>query len=205
MLIFTKIYHFKEKPSEIKDKALCLGNISNNFTINKKAELKGLIKAGLKGVNFFFSVDFSPIDTNDALDIHKFLINRTWYKREFGLIKKILIGFFADIVSAYNHKNCALLSNQKCMIHHTLINMHSKEFRHEFRHYSFAVKLDRFVGSCNVLNDLSNKVCVSNKTVEFNLSVFNMITGINESKTITKHILCECKCRFDGRNCNSNQ
>ena len=91
------------------------------------------------------------------------------------------------------------------MIHHTLINMHSKEFRHEFRHYSFAVKLDRFVGSCNVLNDLSNKACVSNKTVEFNLSVFNMITGINESKTLTKHILCECKCRFDGRNCNSNQ
>ena len=80
--------------------------------------------------------------------------------------------------------------------------MHSKEFRHEFCHYSFAVKLDRFVGSCNVLNDLSNKVCVSNKTEEFNLSVFNMITGINESKTLTKHKSCECKFRFDGRKCN---
>ena len=32
-----------------------------------------------------------------------------------------------------------------------------------------------------------------------------MITGINESKTLTKHISCECKCRFDGRKCNSNQ
>ena len=32
-----------------------------------------------------------------------------------------------------------------------------------------------------------------------------MITGINESKTLTKHILCECKCRFDGRNYNSHQ
>ena len=27
-----------------------------------------------------------------------------------------------------------------------------------------------------------------------------MITGINESKTLTKHISCECKCRFDGKN-----
>ena len=38
-----------------------------------------------------------------------------------------------------------------------------------------------------------------------NLSAFNIITGINESKTLTNHILCECKCNFDGRKWNSNQ
>ena len=38
-----------------------------------------------------------------------------------------------------------------------------------------------------------------------NLSVFNMITEINESKALTKHISSECKCRFDGRKCNSDQ
>ena len=27
-----------------------------------------------------------------------------------------------------------------------------------------------------------------------------MIAGINESKTLTKHISCKCKCGFDGRN-----
>ena len=27
-----------------------------------------------------------------------------------------------------------------------------------------------------------------------------MISEINECKTLTKHISCECKCRFDGRN-----
>ena len=32
-----------------------------------------------------------------------------------------------------------------------------------------------------------------------------MTTGINESKTLTKHISCECKCKFDGRKCNSNE
>ena len=35
--------------------------------------------------------------------------------------------------------------------------------------------------------------------------MFNVITGMNESKTLTKHISCECKSRFDGRKCNSNQ
>ena len=29
-----------------------------------------------------------------------------------------------------------------------------------------------------------------------------MITGINESKTLTKHISCECKWKFDERKCN---
>ena len=32
-----------------------------------------------------------------------------------------------------------------------------------------------------------------------------MITGINESKTLKKHISCYCKCRFNGRKCNSDQ
>ena len=32
-----------------------------------------------------------------------------------------------------------------------------------------------------------------------------MITRINESKTITKHVSFKCKCRFDGKKFNSNQ
>ena len=30
-------------------------------------------KTGLKGSVDFFSVDFNPIDTNDILDIHRYL------------------------------------------------------------------------------------------------------------------------------------
>ena len=90
----------------------------------------------------------------------------------------------------------------------TLINLHPNEYSQEFHYYPLAVKLDRCLGSCTALNDLSNKVCVPNKTEELSLSVFNMITNImnrNESKTLTKHISCECKCKFDGRKCNSDQ
>ena len=94
------------------------------------------------------------------------------------------------------------LINQKCI---TQSNLHPNEHSQEFHYYPFAVKLDRCVGSCITLNDLSNKVCVPNKTEDLNLSMFKMITGINESKTLTKHISRECKCRFDGRNCNSDQ
>ena len=71
------------------------------------------------------------------------------------------------------------------------------------RYYPFVVNLDRRVGSCNTLNHLSNIACVPNKTEDLNLSMFNMITGINESKTLTKHISWERKCKFDGRKCKS--
>ena len=77
--------------------------------------------------------------------------------------------------------------------------------RIQFHYYPFAVKLDRGVGSCNILSDFPNKVCIPNETEDLNLSVLNMITGISESKTLTKHISCKCKCRFDGEKSNSDQ
>ena len=67
----AKIYQFKAKNSEIKDYALCLDNILKDFTIDN------MKKAGLKGIVNFFSVDSNPIDTNDILDIHKYLMKGT--------------------------------------------------------------------------------------------------------------------------------
>ena len=74
----------------------------------------------------------------------------------------------------------------------------------ELHHYPFAGKLDKSARSCNTLSELSNKLCVPNKIEDLNLSVINMITGINELKALTKHILCECKYRFDGEKRNSD-
>ena len=72
-------------------------------------------------------------------------------------------------------------------------------------YYLFAVNFDRCMGYCNTVNNLSNKMCIPNKTEDLNLSVFNIITGRNESKILSKHVSCECKCKFDGIKCNSNQ
>ena len=122
----------------------------------------------------------------------------------FELIRKIFIGLLTGLVNGWNHTKGVWLSNQKCMTHSTLINLRPNEYSQEFHYYSFAVKLYRCAGSCNTLNDLSNKVCIPNKTEDLNLSVFSMITGINESKTLIKHISCGCTCKFDGTKCKSN-
>ena len=57
----------------------------------------------------------------------------------------------------------------------------------------------------DTFNNWPNKACVPNKTEDLNLTVFNMITGINKSIILTKHVSCKCKCKFDGRKCHSNQ
>ena len=65
------------------------------------------------------------------------------------------------------------------MTQDTGINWHPNEYSQKL-HSPFAVKLNRCVGSCNTFNGLSNKVCVTNKTEDLDLSVFNMTTTINE-------------------------
>ena len=107
--------------------------------------------------------------------------------------------------NASDHTSGIFLSNQKCEIQPNLINLRPNEYIQELHCYSFEVKVNRCVGICNTFNDLFNKLCVLNKTEDLNLRVFNIIKGINKLKTLAKHISCGCKCKFDGRKCNSNQ
>ena len=106
----------------------------------------------------------------------------------FEIIKKMFIVLLSSIVNASNHSRCVSLSNQTCMIQPTLINLHPNEYSQEFHYYPFSVQLDRCVGNCNTLKN-NSKICVPNKTENLNLSMFNMITRINESKTLAKHIM----------------
>ena len=73
-----------------------------------------------------------------------------------------------------------------------MINVHPNEYSQELHYYPFVVKLDRCVGSCNILNDLSNKVRVPNKTEDLNTHVFNIVARKNESIISTKDISCKC-------------
>ena len=98
-----------------------------------------------------------------------------------------------------------MIEQSENMIQPTLFNLDFSEYSQEFHYYPFVGKLDQFVASYNTLNDLASKVCVPNKTEGLNLSVFNLIRGINESKKLAKHILCKCKCRFDTKKCMSDQ
>ena len=59
--------------------------------------------------------------------------------------------------------------------------------------------LDRCNGCCITFDDPSDQISVSNKTEDVNVYTFNMLTRVNESKTLTKPILRGCKCIIYGR------
>ena len=100
----------------------------------------------------------------------------------FKIIKKMLIRLLTSIVNAYI--KCFSLSNQKCIIQPTLINLHPNEYSQKFHYYPSMVKLDICAGNCYTLNDLSNKQCFPNKTEDLDLRLISMITGINEQKQL---------------------
>ena len=111
----------------------------------------------------------------------------------FGFTKKISIRLLTSIVNYSNHTECISVNNQQCMFHDlaTLINLNHNEYGQGLCYYPFTVNLDRQFGSCNTLNDVSNRLCVPNKTEDLNLIFFNTIAVINESKSLTKHISCK--------------
>ena len=128
-----------------------------------------------------------------------------------GLIKKAFIellslsGSLASTVNTSDHAKCRYLNNQQHITQPTLIKLHHNKYIQGLDCYPFAINLDRRNESCNMLNDTSSRICVINKIKVVNLRIFKMITGINKSKTLTKHISYKCICKFDSRKCNSNQ
>ena len=110
-----------------------------------------------------------------------------------------------NLLSSTNHAKCMSFTNQKCMAQPTINNLYPNEYTQGLHYYPFVVNLDRCVRKCNTLNGWCNKLCVPHKTEDLNLIVFDITAGINQSKALTMHISCKCKCEFDGRKCNSNQ
>ena len=49
---------------------MCLGNTLKDCSVNN------MIKTGLNGYVYNFSVDYNTIDTSNIIDIHKYLIKK---------------------------------------------------------------------------------------------------------------------------------
>ena len=92
-----------------------------------------------------------------------------------AIIKKMFTVVISGIVNASNHEKCVSLGNQKCKI--------------QSHYYLFAVKLEVVILWMIYL-------------IKY---VFQITQKINESKTLTKHILSECKCEFVKGKYNSSQ
>ena len=64
----VKTDKFKTKVSEINPAPLCLGNVSNDFSVDN------IQKIGLYWYAYNFLIDYESIYADDILDIHKCLM-----------------------------------------------------------------------------------------------------------------------------------
>ena len=74
------------------------------------------------------------------------------------------------------------LNNELCTIRPTLIDLNPVEFNY----YLFMISLNKCSGSCNSVDDLSIKICVSSKIKTINVKVFHMTTNKYEAKRMVK-------------------
>ena len=65
-----EIHKFRTKDSEIVATALCLGNISKDWSVGN------LRNTRLNGFLYDFSVDYDAIAVDDILDIHNYFMKR---------------------------------------------------------------------------------------------------------------------------------
>ena len=117
----------------------------------------------------------------------------------FWLIKQVFIVLLSFIESFVT--KCVSINNYPSMTRPTLIDVNPIEFNY----YSFMISLDKCNLSCNFVYGLSMKVCAPSQIKDVNVKVFNAITRMYEAKALVKHISCNCKCKFSGTTCNSNQ
>ena len=66
----TEIYKFKAKDSEIAASALCLGNISKDWSVDNTRRI------GFTGYVYDFSVGYDDIGVDDIKNIQKYLMEK---------------------------------------------------------------------------------------------------------------------------------
>ena len=113
----------------------------------------------------------------------------------FILIKQVFIALLT--FSRSLETKCVSLNNEPCVIRYTAIDLNHVGFSY----CPFMIGLDKCNGRSSVVVNLSAAICVLSETEDASVKLFNIVTGINEVKTLVKHISFDCKCKFDSTTC----
>ena len=121
----------------------------------------------------------------------------------FGFVKKGLfagLAFLSTLMSVIS-LSCISMNNQKCKVRPQIVNVNSDE--HVF--YPFSIKASKCSDNCNNINDPYVKMCIPDNIKNLNVTVFNLISRINQTRHIEWHETCKYKFRLDTSVCNNKQ
>ena len=119
-----------------------------------------------------------------------------------SFVKKVLVlGLTVLSSSITGALNCVSMNNQECKLRPEIVDVSSNNPIF----YSFSVKINRFSGNCNSINDPYANICVPDIVKYLNVKVFNLMSRTNETRSINWHENCKCICRLNKIICNSKQ
>ena len=95
--------------------------------------------------------------------------------------------FFSHNVLNVNSLECVSMNNQECKISTEIINLNTNIPIF----YPYGIKINKFKGSCNTINNPYAKICVPDQIKNKNLKIFNPLSRTNE----TRHIKCHKTCK----------
>ena len=109
--------------------------------------------------------------------------------------------FFSFNVLSVNSLECVSMNNQQCKIKSKIINTNNNEPVF----YAFSIRVNKWSGSCNNINDLYARLCVPDVVKNMNLKAFNLISWSNQSKQIKWHEKCNCEFKLSSSACNCKE
>ena len=93
--------------------------------------------------------------------------------------------------------------NRECMPRPNILDVN--EGAGEALFYPYNILINKCSGSCNMLDDLTAKLCVPNIIKGINMKVYNFLMRLNETRNVLWHESCKCVCRLNSSVCNSKQ
>ena len=97
------------------------------------------------------------------------------------------------------------MNNQECKIRPVVMNINCNETLF----YPHNILANECSGSCNNIdNNINNfhaKLCVVDVVKNMNINVCNQILRTNETRYVSWHETCNCKCRLDVSVCNNKE
>ena len=93
------------------------------------------------------------------------------------------------------------MNNEQCKTRPVIMNINNNETL--FSPYSIFVS--KYSATCNDVNSFYAKLYVPDVVKNMNMKVFNQISRTNETKYVSWHQTCKCKCRLDTSACNNKQ
>ena len=96
-----------------------------------------------------------------------------------------LFGF--NLLSVITLK-CISMKNQECKVREEVINNNANNLVF----YPFNVKVNKYSGSCNNINDPYTRLCVTNVVKNITAKVFDFMSWKNKTNKIKWHESCKC-------------